>query len=504
MSKKSHWRIGILGAALGLALMGTGCLFPQHKKKTQPDLNASAQPDKILYDRATDDFKHGRYTVARLNLQTLINTYPDSEYLAKAKLAVADSYYKEGGTDGLLQSIAEYKDFITFFPFLDEASYAQMQVAMAHYRLMEKADRDHTEALAAEQEFQTFLLKYPHSPQVPVAEQRLREVQENLAEGDFLTAQYYYVKGSYRAAAARLIEITSRYPLFSEADRANWMLGNIYARNEKKDVADQYYARIVQDYPLSRFASEAKNRLVADGAPVPQADPDAVKRMKDESALYAKNHPNILRRTTGILRSGPDLSAAAQEGEPDLQPEGDVVSATEVLRRGTPEPTLAVVPTTAPPETSEGATAATDASAGTSGSSGAGLSVETVPSDSSNVPQAVESSSGPVTGGSSTINETAPTSGSSGMNISAGAVGSEGAGTVGGEGAPPAEQPGPAKAEGTNNGATSSSSAPTAQSGNSGQSAAAQDKSGKKADALNPKTESTSKKKKGWHKLVPW
>ena len=64
----------------------------------------------------------GRYTTGRLALQTLINTYPDSEYLAKAKLAIGDSYYKEGGTAGLKQSIVEYKDFITFFPFLDEAA----------------------------------------------------------------------------------------------------------------------------------------------------------------------------------------------------------------------------------------------------------------------------------------------------------------------------------------------------------------------------------------------
>ena len=72
-----------------------------HKKKkvnksTGADNNA--QPDKILYDRAIDDIKHGRQEVGRLNMQTLINTYPDSEYLAKAKLAIADSYYKEGGT----------------------------------------------------------------------------------------------------------------------------------------------------------------------------------------------------------------------------------------------------------------------------------------------------------------------------------------------------------------------------------------------------------------------
>ena len=62
-------------------------------------------------------------------LQTLINTYPDSEYLAKAKLGVADSYYQGRRHVEHHQAIQEYKDFITFFPFLDEAAYAQMQVA---------------------------------------------------------------------------------------------------------------------------------------------------------------------------------------------------------------------------------------------------------------------------------------------------------------------------------------------------------------------------------------
>jgi outer membrane protein assembly factor BamD len=131
-----------------------------HKKK-KVDKSTSAdnnvQPDKVLYDRAADDIKHGKHEVGRLNLQTLINTYPDSEYLAKAKLLIADSYYKEGGTANMTQAISGYKDFIVFFPFLPEASYAQLQVAMGHFRQMEKPDRDRTEAKEAESEFQTFL-----------------------------------------------------------------------------------------------------------------------------------------------------------------------------------------------------------------------------------------------------------------------------------------------------------------------------------------------------------
>jgi outer membrane protein assembly factor BamD len=244
-------------AVLACTLLA-GCLG---KKKAAPVAGTSAEPDKVLYSKATDDIKHGKYTVGRLGLQTLINTYPDSEYLAKAKLGIGDSYYKEGGMAGLKQSIVEYKDFITFFPFLDEAAYAQMQIAMGHYRQMEKPDRDHSEVVQAEAEFQTFLEKYPNSPLVPGAEQHLREVQEVLAEGNFRVAEFYYIRNAYKAAGARLLELVNRYPLYSEADRANWMLGQIYEKTEHTEIAARYYARIVKHYPQSSLTGEAKARL---------------------------------------------------------------------------------------------------------------------------------------------------------------------------------------------------------------------------------------------------
>jgi len=292
-----------LWIAVLAATLLAGCLG---RKKPAPIAGTSAEPDKILFAKAEGDIKHGRYTVGRLGLQTLINTYPDSEYLAKAKLGIGDSYYKEGGMAGLKQSIVEYKDFITFFPFLDEAAYAQMQIAMGHYRQMEKPDRDRTEMVQAEAEFQTFLEKYPNSPLLPQAEQHLRETQEVLAEGNFRVANFYYIRNAYKAAGARLIELTNRYPLYSEADKANWMLGQIYEKTEHNDMAAQYYVRIVKEYPHSSMTGDAKAKLTKFGVPVPQPDPTAVARMQKEEEA-ARNRPNFLRRSMGVLKNGPDV-----------------------------------------------------------------------------------------------------------------------------------------------------------------------------------------------------
>ena len=284
--------------------------------------DTTAEPDKVLYDRAMADIKSGHETVARFSLQTLLNTYPDSEYVAKAKLAIADSYYKDGSTEGLEQAINEYKDFITFFPYLDESTYAQYRVGMAHYRQMEKPDRDQTQLQLAEQEFQNYLLKYPQGAQAGEVEQRLREVQELIAEADYRVAKYYYAKGSYNASAHRLTEIVDRYPLYSHSDEALWMLAQSAEKYEPlKHYAADYYKRIVRDYPLSPHAQEAKNRLEKAGVPVPQPNPEALARAQSEKER-AKQKPGMPRRTLGMFKTGPDVTPAAHSGQPQMNPPG--------------------------------------------------------------------------------------------------------------------------------------------------------------------------------------
>ncbi len=324
----------------GILLLGatqSNAQLLHKKKKTNktPSADSSVQPDKVLYDRAVEDIQRGRHEVGRLNLQTLINTYPDSEYLAKAKLKIADSYYKEGGTANMTQAISGYKDFIVFFPFLPEASYAQLQVAMGHYQQMEKPDRDRTEAKEAEAEFQTFLQKYPKDPLADKAMQHLREVQEVIAEGDFRVAYYYYVKGDRRAAAARLIGVTRRYPLYSRSDRALWMLGDIFEKSEKKEIAAMYYSQIVKNYPLSNMVPNAKSKLVALKVPVPQPDPKAAAWMTAEQNT-PRPHTSLVKRPMGLLKTGPtgEMQTAARVGTPNLEPEADTTSATEVLSGG--------------------------------------------------------------------------------------------------------------------------------------------------------------------------
>ncbi|MGA8145436.1 MAG: outer membrane protein assembly factor BamD, partial [Candidatus Acidiferrales bacterium] len=500
----------------------------QPAKTADKDVTASAEPDKILYDRALADIKHGRYTEGRLSLQTLINTYPDSEYLAKAKLAVADSYFKEGGTSNLTQSVAEYKDFITFFPFLEEAAYAQMQVGMAHYKMMEKSDRDSSQAQMAEDEFQAMLLKFPQSPLAPQAEQRLREVQEVLADGEYKIAHYYYAKQDYRASAARLLEVTNRYPLYSQSDEALWMLGDIYGHvkqtSKNEDVRNYWgalsgkvYDRIVEQYPLSPRAQDAKSRLKQMGLPVPPANPDALARMQKEREYERLHHQNaVLKGPKGMLHGAPDVSVAAHVGQPNLNPPDDALAASEVLK----------------PNSGGASGFSISGSQASGGEDSSGVGTSNAPTTQEDAASTGVVETGAAAGTTLGVQIIQPRNASTSATTESGAApanppaggASEQPNPPAGSSQPAASQPdAPAAAGGSTSGSTSGSTTPALQTGSDSQSSSSSQTAGQTDQSSTDSTSSTnnqaaspsqtpvddskdssSKKKKGIRKLVPW
>ncbi len=300
--------------ALSFGLLA-GCI--RHKYET-PIVKNTQQPDKVLFDQAMHDIERGHYEVARISLQTLMNTYESSEYLAKAKLAIADSWFREGGANGMAQAEAEYKDFILFYPAMEEAAQAQNRVCEIHYKQMDKSDRDITETIRAEDECRQLLVQFPNSKFAPQAAQRLRNIQESLAEHEFVVGTFYWKHDMNPAAANRLDALVGQYPLYSRAGESLYEAGDAYSKMGPRfrKEAGEMFARILKDYPLSGRAEEAKRRLEDMEMPVPQADRAAYDREKYELENYKK--PGLMARSMGWLRSGPDMSHAAKAGNPTM------------------------------------------------------------------------------------------------------------------------------------------------------------------------------------------
>lgn len=316
----------LLAALLALGLL-TACHRHTHAAL---DVSESAEPDKVLYDRSIEDIKNKRFDVARLTLQTLLNTYPDSEYLSAAKLGIADSYFQEGASGALTSAEVEYKDFITFFPNDPQVAFAQYRAALCNYRRLEKPDRDRTFARRAEREFQLLLLNYPESEYAAEGEKKLIAVQEVLAEGEFRIANFYYRRESWRAGAARLTQLIERYPNYSQRDQALWMLAQSYEKEipyfwlpDPKRAAESY-ARLVREHPTSPYGADAKEQLARLGQPIPEPDPVLLARAQNIQPVGEEaegEHRGLLGHMFGLFSSRPDVSeAAARLGPPPLGP----------------------------------------------------------------------------------------------------------------------------------------------------------------------------------------
>lgn len=325
----------------------------------------SRLPDKQLYDKAVVAMGKGHFDVARLDLQTMLNTYPNSEYQMRAKLAIADSWYKEGGTAALTQAESEYADFRVFFPNVPEAAEAQMRIGDIYFRQMDRPDRDNNKAVHSEEEYRRMLTDYPDSVLIPQAKQRLREVQEVLASREADTASFYGTRGNMAAEIARYETVIDTYPLYSHMDDVLIAVGDAYeveakfyrartdlpeagrARLEKSydQMAADAYRKVVLEHSAAQHVDDAKERLEAMSLPVPV--PTAEQAAASLALENSRANYNIANRVKLLFLHTPDTVLTAGMGEPSMV-DPKAVAAPTIVKQFMTDFTGAFTPAVAP------------------------------------------------------------------------------------------------------------------------------------------------------------
>lgn len=264
------------------------------------ELIGSVSPgrDRELFIVATREIRKKRFDVGRLLFQTIITTYPDSPYLPMAKLAVADSFFLEGSTSGLIQAIAAYQDWLTFFPTHPLADRVVLKIGESEMRQIGLPDRDATRAKRAEVRLKALIQQYPNSILKKEAEERLAQVQNNLGLHNLYIANYYYTlsvsqgKSGLKGAQSRYLEILEKYPQFGYMDEALYKLAVTYMTEEETDQAARYFQRIVRDYPNSEYVSKAKEQLELIGASIPEPDPERMSVTRPDDGGFFQNFKN--------------------------------------------------------------------------------------------------------------------------------------------------------------------------------------------------------------------
>jgi outer membrane protein assembly factor BamD len=306
-------------------------------------------PDKQLYDKAVAQEKSGHFDVARLDLNTLLSTYPDSQYQMRAKLAVADSWYQEGGSAALAQAEQEYNDFITFFPNVPEAAEAQMRIGDIYFKQMDVPDRDYAKGVKAQEAYRLMLKQYSDAPKklIDEARQKLREVQEVMATREAELGAFYATHNNWAATIARYQTVIDTYPQYSHMDDALIGIGDAYEaeaniiRNQrtcegtgpqpaclpegpKAKLLEEYdgkaadaYRKVVLEHYAAPHVEDAKERLVGMNLEVPTPTKEQV--AASEALEGSRAQYTMRKRMELLIMHKPDTVNAAGVGEPPLE-----------------------------------------------------------------------------------------------------------------------------------------------------------------------------------------
>ncbi len=187
--------------SLALLLAASGCaLFGRSEMRINTP--------EALYERGVEYYQKEKYTKAIETFQRVKEEYPLSKYALMAELGIADSYF----SDGLFaEAEMNYSEFINLHPTNPNIPYVIYQLGMCHYRQMLSIDRDPIETVRARKQFERILTQFPSSKFAPLADQKLRECRQRLAEHEFYVGHFYFKSNHYKAALKRFETVAREY-----------------------------------------------------------------------------------------------------------------------------------------------------------------------------------------------------------------------------------------------------------------------------------------------------
>lgn len=244
-------QFALLAASLALSISCGG--------KSNETISAAAQGDERLMIFGRQAFDDGKWLEARGYFQQLLDSYPRSQLAGDARLGVADTYYNESGRGNLIIAIADYRDFLTFFPNHPRADYAQFQIASGHYRQVQSPDRDQEPTELAVEEFEKLIELYRNSRYAEEGRVILAECYERLAESKFRIGLFYLnIRKNCRAPIPRFQAVIKKYPTFTKMDEVHFRLGSAYQLCRQPEEALPHFRKVIDSFPDSKYREDAQ------------------------------------------------------------------------------------------------------------------------------------------------------------------------------------------------------------------------------------------------------
>ena len=240
----------VLGGLLALALLMGACAGSQATRHSADE----------WFDLGQNHMARKKYAKAEEAFSKFLEQYPQDRRRPEALSSLADALYADKRYE---EAKFQYRRFLELYPVHPEAAKAQFSIAMAAFHRLKTIDRDQSTTQEALQEFQRLVQYYPQSSYAAEAKEKIAACRERLAAYELYVGRYYYKQGTFPAAISRFGGLLKVYPDVSFADEALFLLGDAYLRSKQPQQAAGAFDELVQRYPQSSYAHQAKARLAS-------------------------------------------------------------------------------------------------------------------------------------------------------------------------------------------------------------------------------------------------
>ena len=159
-------------------------------------------------------------------------------------------------------AIAEFQEFLSFYPTHARADYAQYKLGLAHFRQMRAPQRDQTETRDAIREFETFIVRYPNSePDARGAGTSCARRATGSARPSSKSAASTSGSSWYPGAIDRLTPLLKDDPEFTGARRRLLLPRRIADKGGPQGRGAALFEKLVAEFEQSEYLEEAKKRI---------------------------------------------------------------------------------------------------------------------------------------------------------------------------------------------------------------------------------------------------
>lgn len=166
-------------------------------------------PEGDLFTQANHEFENRDFVMAAQFYDKLLEQYPFSDNAEIARLRIAHAYYLGAEYD---KAISAFNDFERLHPTSAALPFVEYSIGMAYLDQARPLDRDKAATENAKLQFQRVLTRYEGTLYGRLAAFRISQCDELLAGHELVVGEYYASVGKRDAALSRYRYLVEQYP----------------------------------------------------------------------------------------------------------------------------------------------------------------------------------------------------------------------------------------------------------------------------------------------------